>query len=172
MKNEDPVLDDLCELKGVVHPLSSNPQRHRIKTMQHVFEAAARSESKRWRYLLGGGGLCLLAGLSYATGLVQTISEWIVTVETIDPETDRVTLENTEDPELDFTVDVPNTETQDLVDAAESNELFVFEVLEEEPAQGTSTLLVTPIDEPSPAPTAVEMLAANGTPRLVEVPRD
>lgn len=162
MKNDDRTLDDLRELRVVVHPTSSNPERHKTETMRRIHDEAARAARSRWRYLLGGGGLCLIAGLSYATGLVQAISEWVVTVEPIDQETDRVTLEHTADPELDFTVDVPNTETQELVDAAENNELFVLEVVEEDPPQGTTSLVVRP----------VETLAADGSSKSNEIPRD
>lgn len=97
--------------------------------MQRLFSSPRRSRSAR--FLWGGGALCLLAGLSYATGLTQRFSQWFVTVEELDSSTDRVTSESLDYPDAPSVEgEIPKDKTEEFVELVESGELITVEPVE------------------------------------------
>ena len=112
-----------------------------------------------------------IGGVTFGTTLDDIISEWIVTVDPLDANTDRVTLEHTEDPDLDWTVDVPNEDTADLVEAAENNEIGVFEIIDPDDDDG-GQLYLTPVAEDDGEPLELEVLDDQGNATVVPVPED
>ena len=162
---------DLRALRGEYH----------IPTRNHeALEANVMTRYQEQRETLNGGwnkrlialiAVVFIGGVTFGTTLDDIISEWIVTVEPLDEDIDRVTLEHTEDPDLDWTVEVPTEDTADLVEAAENNQIGVFEIIDPDDEEGAQ-LLLTPMEEDDGAPLELEVLDDGGQPTIVPVPGD
>lgn len=78
MKPDPYETEALRSLRQTLHHPTGPSGQHKEVTMQRVFASRSVSHRLSPRWLFGGGALCLLAGLSYATGLTRTISGWFV----------------------------------------------------------------------------------------------
>jgi len=134
MKPEFPdsdAVEALRSLQTTIHRPTGPATKHKEMTMQRVFATQRRSLWRSHRILFGGGALFLCAGLSYATGLAQRVSNWFVTVEEIDDSTDRVISESVDYPEAGtIEGEVPKEKTDELVDLIEGGEFMTVEPVE------------------------------------------
>ena len=125
-------------------------------------QRATRFTGKRLASMLA---VLLIGGVSFAWGY-DIVSEWTVTVEEIDPATDRVTLENEVYPILDFEVEIPKEDTPGLLEAAANNEIGGFQVADED-----ETFLVQPLEEGEEI-LELEVLGSEGTSSTVKISGD
>src|SRR5262245_50040837 len=127
----DPEIEALRSLQTTFHRPTGPSGQHKESTMQRLFSAPHRPAWRSSRLLWGGGAVCLLAGLSYATGLTQRFSAWFVTVEGIDISTDLVTSQSLDYPDAPpVEGEIPKEETEEFVELVESGELMTVEPVE------------------------------------------
>ena len=127
----EPEIEALRSLQGTIHRPTGPSGQHKEMTMQRLFSSPRRPAWRSPRFLFGGGALCLLAGLSYATGLTQRLSAWFVTVEELDSSTDLVTSQSLEHPDAPSVEgEIPKEETEEFVELVESGELMTVEPVE------------------------------------------
>src|SRR5262245_21659148 len=101
MKPDSNEIEALRSLRRTLHHPTGPSGQHKEITMQRVFASPSALPRRSPRWLFGGGALCLLAGLSYATGLTRTISGWFITVEGFDLSTDPDFVRSQTTPNLD-----------------------------------------------------------------------
>lgn len=161
---------ELRALRGEYHVPTRNHEALEATVMTRYHENRETLRGGLNKRLIALLAVVFIGGITFGTTLDDLISEWIVTVDPVDAQTDRVTLEHTEDPSLDWTIELPSEDTADLVEAAENNEIGVFEVVD--PDGEGAQFLVAPLEEDDGEPLELEVLDADGNPTLVPVPED
>ena len=154
----------LDDLRGEVFAPSGGYRTLEDRIMEQYENHRPTHSLRRWA-VPAAATLVLGSGVAFATGLDEVLSGWIATVEAVDEDTDRVTLEHTEDPDLGFTTELPNADTPALLEAAQADEIHAFEV-----DGDLGTLFVAPATEAAGPDGEMEILLPDGGLKTVRLP--